>query len=218
LVLQRAAVHFSLASRDAKWRLYREAFPPTVGERVLDVGVSRFVDIPGVNYFLKRYPFPWQITGVGISDLTSARFAYREVCFIQADGRDLPFDDKSFDVVHSNAVLEHVGPRPEQRRFVAELVRVGKAGFVTTPNRWFPFDMHSRLPVLHWFPEPMAREMRRITRTRSHDTWLLARRGFISLFDPGGADLRLVKLSIGHWPASLIVLFRDEERADHQEA
>ena len=43
---------------------------------------------------------------------------------VQADGRELPFADGAFDLGFSNAVVEHVGGRDEQRRFVHELCRV----------------------------------------------------------------------------------------------
>ena len=46
--------------------------------------------------------------------------------------------DGTFDVVFSNAVIEHVGGEEEQLRFVAEALRVGRRAFITTPNRLFP--------------------------------------------------------------------------------
>jgi 2-polyprenyl-3-methyl-5-hydroxy-6-metoxy-1,4-benzoquinol methylase len=45
-----------------------------------------------------------------------------------------PFVTKSFDVVYSNAVIEHLVDHYVQQRFAAELVRVGSGWFVTTPN------------------------------------------------------------------------------------
>jgi hypothetical protein len=34
----------------------------------------------------------------------------------------------------------------------SEIMRVGKRWFVTTPNRWFPFEFHMRLPFVTWLP------------------------------------------------------------------
>ena len=66
----------------------------------------------------------------------------------------------SFDVVHSSAVLEHVGSSENQKQFIAELVRVAKrAVFLTTPNRWFPVEFHSVLPLVHWLPKPWFRSL-----------------------------------------------------------
>ena len=71
-------------------------------------------------------------------------------------GDPLPFRDAEFDVVFSNAVLEHVGSRSAQAAFVRELCRVGKAFFITTPNRWFPIEHHTGLPMLHYLPAPVV--------------------------------------------------------------
>ena len=58
--------------------------------------------------------------------------------------------------MHSNAVIEHVGARERQEAFVREALRVGRRVFVTTPNRWFPVEVHTRLPLVHWLPEQLA--------------------------------------------------------------
>jgi ubiquinone/menaquinone biosynthesis C-methylase UbiE len=86
---------------------------------------------------------------------------------LRGDGRRLPFADRSFDLVHSSAVLEHVGSRAAQRDFLRELLRVARrAVFVTTPNRWFPVEFHSVLPLVHWLPPPAFRA---ILRRLGHD-------------------------------------------------
>ena len=46
------------------------SFPPEAGGRILDVGMSQHDDLPGENYFLRRYPRPEQLTAVGIDDIT----------------------------------------------------------------------------------------------------------------------------------------------------
>jgi hypothetical protein len=57
-------------------------------------------------------------------------------------------------------VIEHVGSRAQQRDFLAELWRVSRKGiFVTTPNRWFPVEFHTVLPLLHWLPAPWFRAL-----------------------------------------------------------
>jgi hypothetical protein len=49
-------------------------------------------------------------------------------------------------------VLEHVGDRAAQKAFVQEVVRIADAFFIAVPNRWFPLELHTFLPVLHWLP------------------------------------------------------------------
>lgn len=71
--------------------------------------------------------------------------------YVVCDGLRLPFPDKSFDLVVSNAVIEHVGQRAQQVRFAEEHARVGLNWVLTTPNRWFPVESHTRALLLHWF-------------------------------------------------------------------
>ena len=56
----------------------------------------------------------------------------------------------------SNAVIEHVGGRDRQRKFVTEAIRVGRRVFITTPNRLFPVEVHTRLPLVHWLPDSLS--------------------------------------------------------------
>jgi hypothetical protein len=51
--------------------------------------------------------------------------------------------------LYSNAVIEHVGNFDDQRRFLSELFRVSRRGYLTTPNRHFPIELHTRIPLLH---------------------------------------------------------------------
>jgi ubiquinone/menaquinone biosynthesis C-methylase UbiE len=201
------------SSRAQKWELYRQLFPPSPGQRVLDVGVSGYIDIPSENYFLDHYPYPGQITAVGIDEQSGLEQRYPAVTFVRADGRAMPFDDGSFDVVHSNAVIEHVGPRPEQQRFAAELVRVARAGFVTTPNRWFPVESHTRppMPFVHWLPRDQMLRILDLTNQfpdgKEWHVWLLTAAEMVLLFPPH-LEVTLIKGRLAGLPATLNVAFR----------
>ena len=73
---------------------------------------------------------------------------------VNADGRCLPFKDRSFDWVFSNAVIEHVGNWEDQRKFASEIRRVASRGyFITTPNLYFPIEPHALLPLYQFYPE-----------------------------------------------------------------
>jgi len=111
---------------------------------------TRVLDIGGT-------PDCWRLLGVtprvtllntprAKDDLTGAE------SWVAGDGRALPFRDRAFDVVFSNSVIEHVGDEASQRRFAAEVARVGRAYWVQTPNRWFPIEQHLLTPFVHWLP------------------------------------------------------------------
>jgi SAM-dependent methyltransferase len=175
-MLTRFASQASLRSRERKLRLFLDLFQPGAETTVVDVGVT---DAPfgggsTDNFFEALYPWPERVTGVGHTELDRFAAAFPQVSPVRADGRDLPFPDGAFDLGFSNAVVEHVaGGREGQRRFVHELCRVAGRVFVTTPNRYFPLEVHSLLPFAHWLP-PRLRDP------------LLRARGFDDVLEPLG--------------------------------
>lgn len=140
---------------------------PTLRTSILDVGVTsdRRQDS---NFFEKLYPYSSQITAVGLEDAYFLEQDYPGLKYVKADGINLPFPDKSFDLVVSFAVIEHVGSRSKQKAFVNELCRVGKTVFITTPNRWYPIEFHTILPLVHWLPSTWFRA---VLRWLKQDFW-----------------------------------------------
>jgi hypothetical protein len=170
-MLTEVAGRISLASRRRKFRVFVDAFHPTPETTIVDVGVvdSGFGEGGGAssthNFLEAMYPWPSRITAVGLGALPSFEQAFPEITTVRADGRNLPFADGEFDIAFSNAVVEHVGDEDAQRAFVAELCRVARGVFVTTPNRWFPVDVHTLLPAVHWLPDrPRNALLRRLGR------------------------------------------------------
>jgi Methyltransferase domain len=158
-MLRRVASRVSLRSRERKLRRFLDLLAPDPQTTVVDIGVTNapFGGGSTDNFFEAMYPWPERITGVGNTELDRFAVAFPRVRAVRADGRDLPFADGEFDIGFSNAVVEHVaGGRDGQRRFVHELCRVARRVYVTTPNRWFPLEVHTLLPFVHWLP-PAAR-------------------------------------------------------------
>ena len=146
--------------RRKMFRAFMAFAGPRPQDTILDVGVTSDRSYDHSNYFAPgiRTKQPSRLLGSTMRPFCSA--LYPGLRFIRADGRDLPFSDASFDYVHSSAVIEHVGDRRQQMRFLSEAWRVARKGiFVTTPNRWFPVEFHTVLPLLHWLPPRLYRSM-----------------------------------------------------------
>lgn len=190
------AMRVSRWNRERKWLRFMEALHPDESTTVLDVGFSdrEYHDVD--NYLEKRYPWPRQVTAVGIDEPVEFKERYPEVTAVRYDGVTLPFPDGSFDIVWSNAVVEHVGGRERQVEFLRELARVGRALYLTTPDRAFPIEVHTRLPFAHWLPRPafdaVARATGRAWATGDYMHLLTARSLRAALRDAGIGGYRIL--------------------------
>jgi SAM-dependent methyltransferase len=145
---------YALRARERMFLEFMQALRPGAADRILDLGVTPDTSLPESNYFEQRYPWPHNITAASIEDVDSLSSHFDNVHFVQIKPGPLPFKDKSFDILFCSAVLEHVGSRESQKAFVLELLRVSHHFFITTPNRWFPLEFHTILPLIHWLPQP----------------------------------------------------------------
>lgn len=149
-----AFLKLSRISRTRKLRLFNKIMKPTEETKVLDVGAQVNPNSDKELQFIDAYPWKGNISAGNISEehISNIKNCYPEIEAVVCDACKLPWPDKHFDVVYSNAVIEHVGDFERQKIMAAEIMRVGRRWFVTTPNRWFPFEFHMRLPFITWLP------------------------------------------------------------------
>lgn len=154
------ATRVAYRARLTMFAMFMEEFGPTAKETILDVGVTSDSDYSTSNYFEALYPHKDSIFCCGFDNASFLEKQYPGLSFIMASGLALPFKDQSFDYVHSSAVIEHVGSSANQTRLVQECARVTRKGFcITTPNRWYPIEFHTGLPLIHWLPKSMGRRL-----------------------------------------------------------
>src|ERR1700730_3834406 len=221
--MRRLQYRFSLESRQKKFDLFWELFKPTPGELVLNIGATP----PHLGQALTgKQKAEWleqpeqeprwkdlSVVGLNLDHGNCKHYGefYRGTnrAAVTADACRLPFADKSFDIVFSNAVIEHV-PASLQKRMAEETMRVGCSWFITTPNFWYPMEMHHKLPLFQFFPRKVQRriQLRFHTWPESETIQLLSARRFARLFP----ESTVLKVRVTFWPETLIAYHKGARR------
>jgi hypothetical protein len=206
----------SKLSREKKNKLFFSKIQPDEKTRIIDIGAQ----VEGCNtdttQLIDIYPWKENITAVNIfpEHIEDIKRKYPQVNAQVADALFLPYPDKYFDVAYSNAVIEHVGGVKEQRKFASEIMRVAKSYFVTTPNRWYPFEFHLRLPLVTLLPGDMYLKVGNIVRfnhVQQKYMWftgevtglqLLSKRELLECFP----DAAIIQSQITFMPETLIAV------------
>ena len=139
--------------RRRRMRWFIEQCRPSAGTTILDVG--------GFSGFWRDSGVPARITilrpdGAEILPAGSPpniRSIGGDGCHLREHG------DKSYDIVFSNSVIEHVGGEERQRAFARESLRVGRSVWVQTPAREFPIEPHLLTPFIHWLPQRVQEKL-----------------------------------------------------------
>ena len=150
--------HESLANRMRRRR--GRLIKQLVDKYLQENDTCTIIDIGGTRRYWEALDWPQTLKGrlhfciVNVSYeecVGDSQFSY-----VIADAtRTLPFDDKIFDICHSNSVVEHVGTWDKKKNYAAEIRRVAKSYFVQTPNYYFPIEPHFFFPLFHFMPKPM---------------------------------------------------------------
>lgn len=81
----------------------------------------------------------------------------------QADACNLPkhIARRSYDLVFSNAVIEHVGGHAQRLRFATAVHRLAPRHWIQTPYRYFPIEPHWLFPGFQFLPLTARAEVSR---------------------------------------------------------
>jgi len=64
------------------------------------------------------------------------------------------------DLVISSATIEHVGNLNNQLKKIKNMISLSnKYLVISTPNRFFPIEVHTKLPFVHWLPKKIFRKL-----------------------------------------------------------
>lgn len=181
-----------------KWNHLTEHYLSRATHRLKRRRVRLFIDSLGLgpehntldlgsedgSYLAAHYPWRRKIT---LADVRKEplrrgvkRYGLAGFVVIPPEG-PLPFDDRAYDAVWCNSVIEHVtAPRRQlgrlssreftqraaqrQQSFAREVRRVAKSYFVQTPHRAFPIEAHSWLPGVQTLPHAARYQLSRRTK------------------------------------------------------
>ena len=89
-------------------------------------------------------------------ELNETYSTHHNAQFMVGDACDVKqFEDKKFDLVFSNSVIEHVGDREKIKQFVNEVKRLGQSYWIQTPAKIFPIEAHCGMPFWWYYPESL---------------------------------------------------------------
>jgi hypothetical protein len=144
--------------RRARFRMLVDEIEAKLGDkpliRVLDIGGTRGFWL-GVRDLWQHLPLDITIVNLETPAIDEPPFRIRQgnACNLSEHA------DGSFDFVHSNSVIEHVGHWKDMRAMADEIRRLAPHHFIQTPNFWFPLEPHYRTLFFHWYPEIVRARM-----------------------------------------------------------
>jgi ubiquinone/menaquinone biosynthesis C-methylase UbiE len=143
------------------------------GTRVLDLGGAPAIwEHIRVPLDITLLNLPGAVSAGERAVLQSPGLNHHTFHLIEGDACNVEqFADRSFDLVFSNSVIEHVGPSPKQAEFAREVRRLGKSYWVQTPSRWFPIEPHSGMPFYWFYPEWLRAALMRRWRKNLPGWW-----------------------------------------------
>jgi hypothetical protein len=197
-----------IAARDRIYDDFMRCCRPAPHDSILDVGVSDVVN-DAANMLERKYPYPDRITALGLGRGDEFRAAFPQVAYTRiAPNQRFPFGDKTFAVAASNAVLEHVGSARDQAFFVGELMRVATKVFISVPNRYFPVEHHTAIPVLHYWDATFAPACRWLGKDEWADekNLILMTKHRLASLGPASAVIDHTGLRLGPFSSNLMLV------------
>ena len=132
---------------------------------ILDVGGK-------INFWVNRGLAGNTNFEITLINIEKEKSLYSNIKTKMGDATDLsPFNDKSFDIVHSNSVIEHLYCFENQKKMASEIIRVGQKYIVQTPNKYFFLEPHYLLPFFQFIPDKLKYLILTKTKMSRLKTW-----------------------------------------------
>ena len=146
-LFEKAKVPVATRARKKRVQMFIASIALNPHDRVLDLGGSvdtwAMIDIP-LNVTILNLP--------GHTHRKSA--ARHNISYVEGDACDVKeFSRGDFDVIFSNSVIEHVGPKDRQLAFAQQVLKFETRYWIQTPAIWFPIEAHCGMPFWWFYPQ-----------------------------------------------------------------
>jgi len=127
---------------------------------VLDIGTTNDQLNPSSNIIIKSIKKFRKYKSISDQKIISNFFSKKLKKSITSNFSQKEINQFSSDVVVTNATIEHVGGRKNQKKMINNIIKLTKKIFIiTTPNKFYPVEFHTKIPFIHWLPNLIYRKI-----------------------------------------------------------
>ena len=138
-------------------------------ESFLDVGTTEENELESSNYFVKNFDKIKIKNSISDQEIKNNNFNKFLRKSITSDFLETEIENYKSDLVISSATIEHVGSYENQIKMLENIIKLtNKYFFITTPNRFFPIDFHTKLPIIHMLPKKIHRKILRFINLKEY--------------------------------------------------
>ena len=120
----------------------------------LDIGTTSEEDLESSNIIINNLKSVPTLNCISDQEVENQQYKNKMIKSITDNFSSSEIELMKSDLVISNAVIEHVGCLEHQIKMVKNMISLSnKYIVIQTPNRWFPIEVHSKLPLIHWLPK-----------------------------------------------------------------
>ena len=126
----------------------------------LDIGTTEEKKLKSSNFFVKKFEHVQIKKSITDQNIIKNGFSNILKKSITSNFSISQIDEFKSDLVISSATIEHVGNYQSQLKMIKNIIALSnKFFFITTPNRNFPFDFHTKIPFIHMLPKNLHRKI-----------------------------------------------------------
>ena len=126
----------------------------------LDIGTTPDDKNKSSNFIVKNLKKNFEYKSYSNCEIEDAFFLVSKNGSITEDLSEEKMNYLKSDVVLSSATIEHVGSYENQKKMIKNVALLtNKIFFITTPNKYYPIDFHSKLPLVNMLPNNIFRKI-----------------------------------------------------------